>query len=197
MTRFLCSVVFLWAVGMAGTVWGQSLPGTPVRPPSPPADPESVYAGGAFEEVVIDERNRLFEERPYSGIVPGRDEPEPGDGPATGPLRVERVGFEQRELFSRVFVLSDRPTTPWVYDNFVQAQASESVPFQIFVELPDAQVATRNDRRPLMTRAFNTPVAVIETRPTENGVRVVITLKREARYLPVQAGKVLYIDVER
>jgi hypothetical protein len=164
-------------------------------------DPYNVYGTGLFQEVYIDEDFNLYKVRTYSGVVPGREtenevaleEPEAQGGKTV----VERVGFEQRELFSRVFILADRAISPWVYDNFVQAQADPSIPYQVYVELARAKMATFNDMRPLVTRNFNTPIMQIEAHETKDGVRVVLTLKREARYLPVQIGKVLYVDVER
>jgi len=164
-------------------------------------DPYNVYGTGLFQEVYIDEDFSLYKIRTYQGVVPGRetenevliDEPEAEGGKTV----VERVGFEQRELFSRVFILADRSISPWVYDNFVQAQADPTIPCQVYVELARAKMATFNDMRPLVTRNFNTPLMQIEAHETKDGVRVVLTLKREARYLPVQIGKVLYVDVER
>lgn len=164
-------------------------------------DPYNVYGTGLFQEVYIDEDFRLYKVRTYQGVVPGRDsenevaldEPEAEGGKTT----VERIGFEQRELFSRVFILADRAISPWVYDNFVQAQADPTIPFQVYVELARAKMATFNDMRPLVTRSFNTPIMQIEANETKEGIRVILTLKREARYLPVQIGKVLYVDVER
>jgi hypothetical protein len=164
-------------------------------------DPYNVYGTGLFQEVYIDEDFRLYKVRTYQGVVPGRDsdreialdEPEAQSGKTV----VERVGFEQRELFSRVFILADRSISPWVYDNFVQAQADPSIPYQVYVELARASMATYNDMRPLITRSFNTPIMQVEANQTKEGIRVVLTLKREARYLPVQVGKVLYVDVER
>ncbi len=167
-------------------------------------DPYSVYSTGLFQEVFIDEEFDIYDTRRYQGVVPGRDEaegipPQPVDTTAQpkGKTIVDRVGFEQRELFSRVFIVADRAISPWVYDNFVQAQSNPDVPYEVYIELANAQVPKKNDRRPLLTQAFNTPIMSIQAKPIKGGVRVVITLKREARYLPVQVGKVLYIDVER
>ena len=165
-------------------------------------DPYNVYASGLFQEVFIDEDFKIYKVRNYQGIVPGREEEgvvpdEPAVEAPKGRTKVERIGFEQRELFSRVFVVADRIISPWVYDNFVQAQAAPSIPFQVYVELSKARIPKFNDRRPLQTRNFNTPVMSIEGVETDETVRVIINLKREARYLPVQVGKILYIDVER
>jgi hypothetical protein len=193
-TTFVAVFGFLWPICSA------SAQDAPVRTPPPvpiPADPQSIYSSGAFQEVVVDEDEKLYDLRPYGGVVPGRLEPEEPGIPPKGNPQIDRVGFEQRELFSRVFVVVDRATTPWVYDNFVQCQANPAVPCQIFAEFASARMSTKNDRRPLVTRAFNTPVALVESVKTKEGIRIVITLKREARYLPVQADKVLYIDVER
>jgi len=191
---------FAAVFGILWSTCGAFAQEAPVRTPPPvpvPADPQSIYSSGAFQEVVIDEDEKLYDVRPYGGVVPGRIEPEEPGVPPKGNLHIERVGFEQRELFSRVFIVLDRATTPWVYDNFVQCQANPAVPCQIFAEFASAQVSTKNDRRPLVTKAFNTPVALVESAKTKEGIRIIVTLKREARYLPVQADKVLYIDVER
>lgn len=168
--------------------------------PGKTGDPYNVYSTGAFQEVYIDEDFKLFKIRTYQGAVPGRDEENPLGAPVEPPkgkIVIDRVGFEQRELFSRIFVLADRPVTPWVYDNFVQAQSDPAIPPQIYVEVAKASVPKTNDRRPLVTRSFNTPVMQIETTQVKDLIRIVITLKREARYLPVQVGKTIYIDVER
>jgi hypothetical protein len=165
-------------------------------------DPYNVYASGLFQEVFIDEDFKIYKVRNYQGVVPGREDEgfvpdEPMAEAPKGKTRIERIGFEQRELFSRIFVVADRVISPWVYDNFVQAQADPSIPFQVYVELSQAKIPKTNDQRPLVTRNFNTPVMSIHGEETEETVRVVINLKREARYLPVQIGKILYIDVER
>mgnify|MGYP006865124356 CR=1 FL=1 len=204
MTRFMSIVVFVFTFSLASAALAQ-----PEKKDEVPAakvktnpDPHNVYSTGLFQEVYIDEDFKLYRVRTYQGMVPGRDsEYDAGaatvDPPRGKKTRVKRLGFEQRELFSRVFVLADRPISPWIYDNFVQAHANPDVPYQIFVEISTADIPKFNDRRPLITRSFNTPIRTIQGTLMKEGVRVVITLKREARYLPVQVGKVLYIDVER
>jgi hypothetical protein len=166
-------------------------------------DPYSVYANGEYEEVFIDEDFKLYKVRTYQGVVPGRDERAgvsttvPGSEPSGKKAGVQRIGFEQRELFSRVFIVTTDAVTPWVYDNFVQANATPGVPFQVYVELSGVSIPKTNDRRPLDTKSFATPLLSVEGTEIKTGARIVLTLKREARYLPVQVGNVLYIDVER
>lgn len=166
--------------------------------------PYSVYSSGLFEEVYIDEEGELYKTRPYQGVVPSRDADrvteaaavtEPPEG--SRKTRIAWIGFEQRELFSRVFILADQVISPWVYDNFVQAQGDAKISPKIFVELNHASIPLKNNRRPLVTRSFNTPIAVIEAKETKDGVKLEITLKKEARYLPVQGGKIFYVDVEK
>jgi len=168
----------------------------------PAAEPYSIYSSGLFQEVYIDEEAELYKVRTYQGVVPTRDLGAPADDAASaetleGTTLISWVGFEQRELFSRVFILADRPISPWVYDNFVQAQADPKTLRKVFIELNKAKIPLSNNRRPLVTRSFNTPIAVIEAVQAKDVVKVEITLKKEARYLPVQIGKILYIDVER
>jgi len=207
MRRLIAIPAFILAASLSFSAAAQDDPDKGTEPePDKTAedkvlDPYNIYSSGLFQEVYIDEDFKLFKVRTYQGAVPGRD-PEDGSPDAetetpTGPTRVERIGFEQRELFSRVFVLADRSMSPWVYDNFVQAAADPNIPFQVFVELANAKIPKSNDRRPLVTRSFNTPISTIVGTVTKEGVRVVITLKRDARYLPVQVGHVVYIDVER
>jgi len=202
MKRYIPVLMFL-TLAPSGAL-GQGKPAeTGDKPQADPAnggDPYNVYSTGAFQEVYIDEDFKLFKVRTYQGAVPGRDEETPLGAPVAPPagkITIDRIGFEQRELFSRVFVLADRPVTPWVYDNFVQAQSDPAIAPQIYVEVAKASVPKTNDRRPLVTRSFNTPVMQVEINQVKNLVRIVITLKRESRYLPVQVGKTIYVDVER
>ena len=204
MTRFMSIAALIFAFGVVPVAMAQPEKSgeVPAEGKKPNPDPHNVYSTGLFQEVYIDEDFKLYKVRTYQGVVPGRDaDNEAGTATVQEPrgkkTRVKRLGFEQRELFSRVFVLADRPISPWIYDNFVQAHANPDVPYQIFVEVSTADIPKFNDRRPLITRSFNTPIRTIQGTLMKEGVRVVITLKREARYLPVQVGNVLYIDVER
>ena len=164
-------------------------------------DPHNIYASGLYEEVIIDANLRIYKVRKYKGIVPSRDENllkvNHAESGRHSKVEIVRIGFEQRDLFSRVFVLADAEISPWVYDNFVQASSEPGTPYQIFVEIANAKIPRKNDKRPLLTKNFNTPVLSIKGTRMKDGVRVVITLKREARYLPVQMGKVIYVDVEK
>ncbi len=203
MKKHITALALLALLPAAGLLAQEKPTGTGEKPqvePGQSEDPYNVYSTGAFQEVYIDEEFKLFKVRTYQGAVPGREEGNPQGAPVDPPkgkIVIDRIGFEQRELFSRIFVLADRPVSPWVYDNFVQAQSDPAIPPQIFVEIAKASVPKTNDRRPLVTRNFNTPVMQIETIQVKDLVRIVITLKRESRYLPVQVGKTVYVDVER
>jgi hypothetical protein len=196
----LAVLVLLPAAGLVGQEKPKGSGDKPAVEPTQSGDPYNVYSSGAFQEVYIDEDFKLFKVRTYQGAVPGRDEENPQGAPVDPPkgkIVIDRIGFEQRELFSRIFVLADRPVSPWVYDNFVQAQSDPAIPPQIYVEVAKASIPRTNDRRPLVTKNFNTPVMQVEANQVKDLVRIVITLKREARYLPVQVGKTIYVDVER
>jgi hypothetical protein len=65
------------------------------------------------------------------------------------------------------------------------------------MEIPGADIPNNNDRFPLVTSAFNTPVMQVDNEVTKGSVKVVISLKRKAGYLPIQSDGVVYIDVER
>ncbi len=165
-------------------------------------DPFSVYSKGQIQEIYIDEDYRLYDLRPYQGLVPGhpeRGEPEDGVVPSgTGDVVViRRIGLEQKELFSRVFAAVDVAITPWVYDNYATADANPGTPYRIILEIVGGKIPKRNDRRPLDARAFNSPILDIQGVLFEGGARVIITLKRKARYLPAQSGQTLYVDIER
>jgi hypothetical protein len=146
--------------------------------------------------VVIDEGGNLYKQRVYQGVVPGRKDALPVV-PAEGKIIVSRIGFEQMELFSRIFVVTSKPVTPWIFDNFIEADAKPGSVYRITVEIPGADIPNKNDRHPLVTSAFNTPVMQVDNEVTKGSVKVVISLKRKAGYLPVQGEGVVYIDVER
>jgi hypothetical protein len=163
-------------------------------------DPYSVYSRGQIQEIFIDEDYRLYDLRPYKGLVPGDPDREAGETASAGTpekVVVRRVGLEQMELFSRVFAAVDAAVTPWVYDNFATADANPGTPYQIIMEIAGGRIPKRTDRLPLDARAFNTPILEIQGIEFKGGVRVVVTLKRKARYLPAQAGNTLYVDIER
>jgi hypothetical protein len=163
--------------------------------PAAPQDPYSIYQGG-IQEVVIDEGGNLYKQRVYQGLVPGRKDPLP---PATKAEKVivNRIGFEQMELFSRIFVVTSKPVTPWIYDNFIETEGKPGGIYKITMEIPGADIPNKNDRFPLVTSAFNTPVMQVDNEVTKGSVKVVISLKRKAGYLPIQSDGVVYIDVER
>ena len=182
----------------------EPLPGedAPAENSSDEVDPYSVYSKGQLQETYIDEDYKLYEVRPYKGVVPGHPERgEPLDGEllptSAEKITVERVGLEQKELFSRVFAVADAVVTPWVYDNFATADANPGTPYRIVMEVAGGKIPKRTDRLPLDARAFNTPILTIQGVHFKGGARVIITLKRKARYLPAQPGRTLYVDIER
>ncbi|MBM4370048.1 MAG: hypothetical protein FJ098_00240 [Deltaproteobacteria bacterium] len=175
-------------------------PAAPADPAARDADPFSVYSRGQLQEIFIDEEFRLYDVRRYQGLVPGHPDRPEGTSGGDGTLErvvVERIGLEQMEIFSRVFAVVDAGVTPWVYDNFATADANPGTPYQIVMEIAGGRIPKRNDRRPLDVRAFATPILEIRGTEFKGGVRVVVTLKRKARYLPAQSGNTLYVDVER
>jgi len=211
MMKYLIRLLVMTSLLSAGaSVPAQEIP--PVEPGSDEeahgeptgdkVDPYSVYSKGQLQETFIDEDYKLYEVRPYKGVVPGHPERgEPADGEVPPPrserITVERLGLEQKELFSRVFAIADAAVTPWVYDNFATADANPGTPYQVVMEIAGGKIPTRVDRLPLDARAFNSPILTIQGIHFKGGVRVVITLKRKARYLPAQSGRTLYIDIER
>jgi hypothetical protein len=172
-----------------------AVPGAAEPAPAAVQDPYSIYQGG-IQEVVIDEAGNIYKQRVYQGMVPGRKDVLP-QAPSKGKIVVTRIGFEQMELFSRVFVATSVPVTPWIYDNFIDAETRPGAAYKIMVEIPGADIPNKNDRHPLLTSAFNTPVMQVDNQVSKDSVKIIITLKRKAGYLPVQGDGVVYIDIER
>jgi len=206
--RFLVTVSFLFIGSTLALAQGvppdEPFPGedTTVEPSDGEVDPYSVYSKGQIQETYIDEDYKLYDVRPYKGVVPGHPERgEPMDGEvlptSSEKITLERIGLEQKELFSRVFAVADAVVTPWVYDNFATADANPGTPYHIIMEIAGGTIPKRNDRLPLDARAFNTPILTIQGVPFKGGARVIVTLKRKAPYLPAQSGRTLYIDIER
>ena len=162
---------------------------------TPDGEPEEMGEDG-YIEVVVDEEGKLYQKRHYGGIIPdvhdrfvaGVKSGKPGGGhPA-----ITWVGFQQRSLFSRVFIQTDRITAYTIY---------KPDPLHIYVDFPGASIPLRNDRRTLDTSRFETPVRTVDARILRGkdyrGARVIITLDSPTGYLYKQEGNYVFIDIER
>lgn len=159
-------------------------------------DEKPIFMEGTVGNQAVDDDGRIYEERQYGGIVPQRRdrfEAGPKAGvPTDKTPRITWVGFQQRTLFSRVFIQTDQGTTFRVY---------KPDPLHIYVELDGAELQTRNDQRELVTSVFDSAVDHVHSRQvrtkTFKGTRIILTLDRPAGYLYKQEGDYVFIDIER
>lgn len=147
-------------------------------------------------EVVVDESGEIYERRHYGGIIPEvRDRFVAGlkaGRPGGKAPAITWVGFQQRSLFSRVFIQTDRVTAYTIH---------KPDPLHIQVDFPEAGVPVDNDKRRLDTSRFDSPVQGVEARVIRNKggriARVIITLDSPSGYLYKQEGNYVFIDIER
>jgi hypothetical protein len=155
-----------------------------------------IFMEGAVGNQAVDDEGRIYDERQYGGIVPDRRdrfEAGPKAGvPQDKTPRITWVGFQQRILFSRIFIQTDQSTGYRVY---------KPDPLHIYIELDGAELQTRNDQRELVTVVFDSPVDRVQSREIKSksfkGTRILVTLDRPAGYLYKQEGDYVFIDIER
>ncbi len=172
------------AMGVALTEEGESRPG--VRP-------MKYWEAEGVDEQVVDPQGEIYRDRPYSGIIPQhRDslhDKMTGKVRQRGPVELTWVGFQQKALFSRIFVQTDRLPTYTIF---------KPDPLHIVVELSGVRTRTRQERRPMLTHEFKTQIDNIDVRELKgNEIRIVISLKQPVGYLYKQEGNYIFIDVER
>ncbi len=145
-------------------------------------------------ETVVDDAGRIYGERQYSGVVPTlRDslrDKKTAKVHHRGALQLTWIGFQQKALFSRIFLQADRMPTYSIF---------KPDPLHIIVELPGARLRTAQEGRAVPTHEFNSKVDHVAARvlPKGAGVQVIITLKEPVGYLYKQDGNYVYVDVER
>ena len=101
------------------------------------------------------------------------------------------VGFQQLQEASRVFV---RTTEPARYT------IDSSRPDMVVVILQNTRVALRNNRRPLDTRYFDSPVTMVVPKVIEGpsaSVRIEIHLRKKVAFRQVQNDNVLSLFFDR
>lgn len=105
----------------------------------------------------------------YAGVEPGTDKAppipaQPGQSPAT----VTWPGFKMNlDGTSRVFVQTTSAVSP----------QTESAAGQFVLTFANCGVAGANNRLPLETRFFNTPVTRVEVKEERGAVKIVMTLR--------------------
>jgi hypothetical protein len=171
----------------------------PTQPGQPAAEGEASddpMGEEGYIEVVVDEEGRIYERRHYGGIIPDvRDRFAAGlkAGKLSGKKpAITWVGFQQRSLFSRVFIQTDQVTAYTIY---------KPDPLHIVVDFPNTAIPVENDRRMLDTSKFDSPVEGVDARVNRgkgySGARVTITLDSPTGYLYKQEGSYVFIDIER
>ena len=130
--------------------------------------------------------------------APPPDEPEPAPAPppnlptvkiAPAPARADitGLGFRPSAGGGRLLIHTTRALA------YVVRQVS---PTELILELPGARIARANDRRPLDTAFFASPVTLISPRVVAGGVRIEITLRGPSRYTAAQEPRLLTLDFE-
>ena len=109
----------------------------------------------------------------YQGVVPGSPNPPPRARVSRRDTRtvVTWPGFQAEGQGSRIFIQTSRP---------VSVQESRG-PSRIIYRLPNAVISTRNNRNPLVTAHFNTPVTQAYLRRAGRDVELVILLRAEVQ----------------
>ena len=159
-------------------------------------DEKPIFMEGTIGNQAVDDEGKIYDERQYGGIVPERRdrfEAGPKAGvPTSSVPNITWVGFQQRTLFSRVFLQTDQTTTYRVY---------KPDPMHIYIELDNAKLQLRNDQRELVTVVFDSAVDRIQSKEIKSksfkGTRIIVTLDRPAGYLYKQEGDYVFIDIER
>lgn len=197
MKRLLISAALCAVALLGGPAVAQQI----VKPEAVPTQPgggssTDAVGDGVLIEVVVDEDGEIYEKRHYGGIIPeikdrfiaGLKAGKPGGNAAA----LTWVGFQQRSLFSRVFIQTDRVTAYTIY---------KPDPLHILVDFPGAGVPVDNDKRRLDTSRFDSAVDGVEARVIRGKggrtARVIITLDSPSGYLYKQEGNYVFIDIER
>lgn len=109
----------------------------------------------------------------YQGVTPGTANPPPRSrvGRRNDRTVVTWPGFQVAGEGSRIFIQTSRP---------VSVQESRG-PSRLIYRLPNSVISTRNNRNPLVTSHFNTPVATAFLRRAGRDVELVIVLRAEVQ----------------
>jgi len=181
--------------GTTGAVDTRPLPtpGERSEPTRPGEQKFKYWEEEGVSETVVDEAGAIYARRHYGGVIPNvRDslrDKKTSKVHKRGLLEITWIGFQQKALFSRIFVQTDRLPTYTIF---------KPDPLHIVVEFPTAKLRTIQEDRIILTHEFNTKVDRIDAKPLKgHGIHVVITLKEPMGYLYRQEGDYVFIDVER
>ncbi len=192
---FTFALALMWAASpnaaQAQSVWVTgNAPSPSEQDQDGEAEQKNYWEIDGFEEVFIDEENSLYSRRPYQGIIPRlRDELEILRAPETGLNTIMWVGYQHRQLFSRVFVQTTHMPV------FTVLQKS---PTHILITFERTMFRDTNSQREIVTGNFNTKVSRVIPRAVGNdGAEIHIHLQEPGSFLYRQEGNYLYLDVER
>jgi len=138
----------------------------------------------------VDDEGKLYQQRRYQGIIPSIRDYLGTTPPSkkTKRAHITWVGFQQKELYSRIFVQTNRPS---------HFTLSKPDPLTIVVSFDNTRIPRMNERRDLVTHAFQTRVREIRPRNRGKKSELVIHLSEPAGYLYKQNGSYVFIDIER
>jgi hypothetical protein len=169
-----------------GLLWlaAVSLPaGVPVHAEDdgpPPVNTTRSVSAGADDDIITSGDAPLRAEAAgsehgpatYKGVVPGAGAPPPAAAAARkkAPLTITWPGFQMRpDGSSRVFIQSTAPLAP----------QPVAVTGKYRLLLPGARIAAQNNRLPLDTRYFNTPVTRVSLSADHKGATVSLDLRSD------------------
>lgn len=185
MKHRLSGFVFACAITATSAVWAQGYtvmgsgeaPAQQPPPPPPGAQlvvqpaPSGQAPGNSGQTTVLSRTVTPRRPEEYGGVTPGMPAVPPGfrRRPRAGTLAAW-PGFQMVPGGSRVFVVLTNPVPP--------GDGGRNGRVRVF-HLPGARISLSNNRRPLITEAFNTPVARAFLRPARGGADLVLELRAD------------------
>ena len=141
-------------------------------------------------EYFVDQEGKIYEDRPYQGVIPGRRLN--ADGTSTLEPRetntVTWVGFQPMAAMSRVFwqMTNEQPSF----------EVRRIEPTHIEVILHDTKAANQNALREMVMELFTGPIRSVRGVRTSAGLKYIIRLKSSAHYLYRYEAPYLLLDFE-
>ena len=141
-------------------------------------------------EYFVDQEGKIYEDRPYQGVIPGRRLNADGTS-SLAPRDVNTVtwvGFQPMAAMSRVF---------WQMTNEQPSFEVRRVePTHIEVILHDTKAANQNALREMVMELFTGPIRSVRGVRTSGGLKYIIRLKSSAHYLYRYEAPYLLLDFE-
>lgn len=185
-------------MSFGGGVWLVDEPSDDLAEPLPLASKREfeqrgyeVVQTGDKVQAVVDKQGKIYNKRPYHGIIPGRrDVFLPGRWARLAKRDyVTWVGVQPMASITRVFWQLTDPAPRF------EVTKVDDRTLQVF--FPGGRVPTRNNRRALRMAKFGGPVASVVTKRARGGALYVVHLKAAANHLYRFEAPFLYLDFER